>query len=109
MTRQDWIDYFEAINGREPSQEELTQALLAGEYREEGHQTAPVVEEVQPSVAEPTTVVPPVQAQSQAVVQNQQQTVTPVNISQGQQVNGQQVYNVSVAVPTAYTSFLSQF
>lgn len=109
MTKQDWIDYFEAINGREPSQEELTQALLAGEYRDELHQIAPVVEEVQPSVAEPTTVVPPVQAQSQAVVQNQQQTVTPVNISQGQQVNGQQVYNVSVAVPAAYTSFLSQF
>lgn len=35
MLKQDWLDYFEAINGRSASAEEIAQALAAGEFQEE--------------------------------------------------------------------------
>ena len=35
MSKQDWLDYFEAVNGRSASAEEITQALAAGEFQEE--------------------------------------------------------------------------
>ncbi|MFC3931641.1 hypothetical protein ACVR0S_05485 [Streptococcus dentapri] len=50
MNKQDWIEYFEAINGRTPSAEELTQALAAGEYTAEPEPATPQSEPVQPQV-----------------------------------------------------------
>ena len=35
MSKQDWLDYFEAVNGRSASAEEIAQALAAGEFQEE--------------------------------------------------------------------------
>ena len=35
MSKQDWLDYFEAVNGRSASAKEIAQALAAGEFQEE--------------------------------------------------------------------------
>ena len=35
MSKQDWLDYFEVVNGRSDSAEEIAQALAAGEFQEE--------------------------------------------------------------------------
>ena len=35
MIKQDWIDYFEAVNGRSATEAEIAQALAAGEFQEE--------------------------------------------------------------------------
>lgn len=35
MKRQDWIDYFEAVHGRTPNEQEYAQALAAGEFVED--------------------------------------------------------------------------
>ena len=47
MSKQDWLDYFEAVNGRSASAEEIAQALAAGEFQKEvvAHE-APVQEPV---------------------------------------------------------------
>lgn len=34
MNKADWLDYFEAINGRMPSDDEIAQALAAGEFQD---------------------------------------------------------------------------
>ena len=34
MSKQDWLDYFEAVNGRSASAEEIAQSLAAGEFQE---------------------------------------------------------------------------
>lgn len=60
MTRQDWIDYFEAVNGRSPETGEIEAALASGEFTQveentESEQTAskqePATGESQPSSA----------------------------------------------------------
>ena len=33
MQKEDWLDYFEAINGRSATEEEIAQALVAGEFQ----------------------------------------------------------------------------
>ena len=38
MNRQEWIEYFEAINNRKPTIQECQQALLNGEFVMEGKQ-----------------------------------------------------------------------
>ena len=35
MIKQDWLDYFEAVNGRSATEEEIAQALAAGEFQDE--------------------------------------------------------------------------
>ena len=35
MIKQDWLDYFEAVNGRSATEAEISQALAAGEFQEE--------------------------------------------------------------------------
>lgn len=32
MSKQDWLEYFEAVNGRSATEEEIAQALAAGEF-----------------------------------------------------------------------------
>ena len=51
MTKADWLDFFEAINGREPSAKEIAAALAAGGFQDD----APAVEAapVQEAPAQP--------------------------------------------------------
>lgn len=52
MSKQDWLDYFEAVNGRSASAEEIAQALAAGEFQEEV--VAPEAPQAPEFVAAPT-------------------------------------------------------
>lgn len=33
MNKEDWLDYFEAVNGRDPFAKEIAEALAAGEFQ----------------------------------------------------------------------------
>ena len=46
MTKADWLDFFEAINGRSATEEEIVAALAAGEFQDDAPavETAPVQE-----------------------------------------------------------------
>ena len=55
MSKQDWLDYFEAVNGRSASAEEIAQALAAGEFQEEV--VVPEASQAPEFVAEPTAPV----------------------------------------------------
>lgn len=92
MTKQDWLDYFEAVNGRSATPEELAKALLDGEYTEEElvSQSAPA----QPNSED----IPNYQSMNQNSVPQQDARVTP----------DQQVYNVQVAVPSSFSIFINQ-
>ena len=47
MKQQDWIDFFQAVNGRNPSIQEMAEAAQKGEFvRETPKQTAEVTETV---------------------------------------------------------------
>lgn len=113
MNRQDWLDYFEAVNGRTPSPEEVAHALVNGEFIEEA-----VVSEVHPTQPPGVeTVIPPVQpnpeiiqaqvAHPTQVSQQEAQTIHSTAFSQSQQ--GQQNTSNVQIVPSAYSSFLKQF
>ena len=41
MTKADWLDFFEAINGRSATEEEIAAALAAGEFEAAPVQEAP--------------------------------------------------------------------
>ena len=45
MNKADWLDYFETVNGRKPSEEELKAALAAGEFEDEETSTEAVAED----------------------------------------------------------------
>ena len=51
MTRAEWLDYFETVNGRKPSVQEMADALKAGEFVNEGS-----VKTQEPATAEPIKV-----------------------------------------------------
>lgn len=54
MTKADWLDFFEAINGRSATEEEIAAALAAGEFQDDASavEAAPVQEApVQPAFA----------------------------------------------------------
>ena len=54
MTKADWLDFFEAINGRSATEEEIAAALAAGEFQDDAPEveTAPVQEaQQQPTFA----------------------------------------------------------
>ena len=55
MSKQDWLDYFEAVNGRSASAEEIAQALAAGEFQEEV--VVPETPQIPEFVAAPTAPV----------------------------------------------------
>lgn len=131
MKKQDWLDYFEAVNGRSPEAHEVEAALLAGEFHEENGepvgQQAPQAEAVQPQQVTPAeTVVNPqveqtvaqqapqneqstAQQTQQQYAQAQTQTQQNAQFQQQNQATGQQVYTVQVAVPSAFTIFVKQF
>ena len=46
MTKADWLEFFEAINGRSATEEEIAAALAAGEFQDDAPtvETAPVQE-----------------------------------------------------------------
>ncbi|MDW8742394.1 hypothetical protein Q7W37_05010 [Streptococcus suis] len=62
MKKIDWIEYFEAINGRSPEAHEIEAALAAGEFEEDGHQNIPTEEVVQEEKADAESTVEPVSA-----------------------------------------------
>ena len=64
MSKQDWLDYFEAVNGRSASAEEIAQALAAGEFQEEV--VVPETPQTPEFVAAPTAPVEEPVAASQA-------------------------------------------
>lgn len=54
MKKQDWLDYFEAVNGRSPEPQEIEAALLAGEFTaEETSVEMPVNPEVSQAATQP--------------------------------------------------------
>ncbi|HFH9839203.1 TPA: DUF6574 domain-containing protein [Streptococcus suis] len=100
MKKIDWIEYFEAVNGRSPEEAEIVAALAAGEFEEEVVETTEEVAQEQVSVVqEPTQSTPPVQ---ESTVQQ------PVNGAVQQPVANQQVYQ-QPAQPSAFGIFFKQF
>lgn len=51
MSKHDWLEYFEAVNGRSATEEEIAQALAAGEFVEAEQVSA----EQAPSEASPAS------------------------------------------------------
>ncbi|MDQ0223112.1 DUF6574 domain-containing protein [Streptococcus moroccensis] len=108
MSQQDWIDYFEAVNGRSPEPSEIEAARQAGEFSEDISEIIPEMPEhtnhleeaevpvqVQPQVEQQPQVEPQSQPQPEPIAANPvqatgyQQTVPPVNATpqpQSQQV-----------------------
>ena len=56
MTREEWLDYFETVNGRKPSVQEMADALKAGEFVNEA-----------PAKAEDTVTTEPVKVEAEIV------------------------------------------
>ena len=84
MTKADWLDFFEAINGRSATEEEIAAALAAGEFQDDAPavETAPVQEApVQPAFASAQET-PVQEAPAQLAFANAQET--PVQEAQPQ-------------------------
>ena len=56
MTREEWLDYFETVNGRKPSVQEMADALKAGEFVNEA-----------PAKAEDTVTTEPIKVEAEIV------------------------------------------
>lgn len=126
MEKQDWLAYFEAVNGRSPEQHEIEAARSAGEFVEEDvpaqSEEASIASEPVVENAEPVTTPEPASVQQQAQTQQEvhvaptyQQTTTQSEQSNAQQVQytqpqqaGQQFYAAPPA-PSAFTVFIKQF
>ena len=84
MTKADWLDFFEAINGRSATEEEIAAAFAAGEFQDDAPavETAPVQEApVQPAFASAQET-PVQEAPAQLAFANAQET--PVQEAQPQ-------------------------
>lgn len=103
MKQQDWIDYFEAVNGRSPEPADIAAAIAKGEFEVEPTPAA------QPVSAEPVTPTVDTTATQQPVEQTQASPQAPLQFQQVQGAQGQSVYNVQVAVPSEVTVFWKQF
>ncbi|WP_019795396.1 hypothetical protein [Streptococcus sobrinus] len=105
MNKQDWIEYFEAINGRTPSDAEIAQALATGDFAADDVADAPEPAQAAPVQAapqEPAAQVAPDPTQAQAVnpqVSGVQQAAEQVT-SGAQEVAGQ-VAGAPEAAPQA--------
>ena len=99
MTKADWLDFFEAINGRSATAEEIAAALAAGEFQDDARPTVGVdetaVQETVDSVtpiqettvqAQPATPVQEVSGQGTAQASLQEQVAQPNPFAQGLQV-----------------------
>ena len=53
MTRAEWLDYFETVNGRKPSVQEMADALKAGEFVNEAPAKAEDTATTEPIKVEP--------------------------------------------------------
>ena len=56
MTREEWLDYFETVNGRKPSVQEMADALKAGEFVNEAPAKAEDKTTTEPIKVEPEIV-----------------------------------------------------
>lgn len=115
MNKQDWIEYFEALNGRTPSAEETAQALANGEFIDNAFaQATPTQEPVQPQAQagqfqQQYQQVPPQQPFQQQFQQGQpQQGQAQFNQQQGQPIPPQQGYQAPAA-PSPIAQFFKQF
>ncbi|MGQ7367604.1 DUF6574 domain-containing protein [Streptococcus suis] len=105
MKKIDWIEYFEAVNGRSPEEAEIAAALAAGEFEEEVVETTTEITQDQgATVQEPVQVTTPVQETSQVIPPVQEPRIQqPVNDAVQQQVYQQP------AQPSAFGIFFKQF
>lgn len=89
MKKQDWLDYFEAVNGRSPEAHEVEAALLAGEFQEDEATVEQV--EIQPEQSQQVSPAEEVATQpvASSQVQQTEQTVAQ-QASQPQQQQTQQ-------------------
>ncbi|MGT2865523.1 DUF6574 domain-containing protein [Streptococcus fryi] len=100
MNKQDWLDYFEAINGRAATHEEINKALLSGEFTDSSANTS----EIKFDSNHQTT-------QEQFTSQANQGNAHFQNsfTQQGHGANpNSQVYNVQVAVPSSFSIYLNK-
>ncbi|MGT2907518.1 DUF6574 domain-containing protein [Streptococcus dentiloxodontae] len=93
MTKEDWLDFFEAINGRSATDEEIAAALAAGEFEETSAQ--PNVNFQQPfdPAADSAQSQTFAQATPEQAQMNFQQSTASSQPTQGQTVFGQQAPN----------------
>ncbi|MEY8463687.1 DUF6574 domain-containing protein [Streptococcus merionis] len=115
MKKQDWLDYFEAVNGRSPEPHEIEAARLAGDFLEEISTEPPT-----PPVSEPVISAAQLEGQLatqessyvQSTPQGVQQQIPqqpPLQFQQGPATPEQQVYTMQVAVPSTVSVFWKQF
>ncbi len=97
MNKADWLDYFETVNGRKPSDEELKAALAAGEFEDETGSTD-VIEAAPISSSESG-----IESQSSAIT-SEVTTATVATMPQSQQgvVQAQANTQASGVIPPTY-------
>ena len=72
MNQKDWVEYFEAINGRKPSMQEFQEAREKGEFVVERKETPTPTTEVQaPAQEAPVAPSAPLSQEQTAFVQPQ--------------------------------------
>ncbi|MBO4107228.1 DUF6574 domain-containing protein [Streptococcus suis] len=116
MKKTDWIEYFEALNGRSPEQHEVDEALSKGEFEQEtvSETTSSEVEEqvVESTVNASSQVVNQDAMNQNAASQQVNQQVPPTQTGQQtvplQQVNPQMLQQAPAA-PSAAGLFFKQF
>ncbi|MGV3023427.1 DUF6574 domain-containing protein [Streptococcus suis] len=121
MKKIDWIEYFEAINGRSPEAHEIEAALAAGEFEEDVLQNVPTEEVVQEEKVDAESTVEPVSAPedipAQQPVQEPAQAFAQQTNAQAQQAQPQptvqqvnpQALQQAPAAPSAFGLFFKQF
>ncbi|HEM3682863.1 TPA: hypothetical protein U1D20_000313 [Streptococcus suis] len=111
MKKIDWIEYFEAVNGRAPEEAEILAALEAGEFEEE--QVLENVTELATEVVEEPTesvqVHEPVQEVASQINQEPVNTPTPQVVVEQQSAQQSVQQPVQPAQPSAFGSFFNQF
>ena len=104
MTKADWLDFFEAINGRSATEEEIAAALAAGEFQDDAPavETAPVQEApAQPAFAS-TQETPAQEAQPQPTFAGAQEAQPQPTFAGAQEAQQQPTFaSVQEAQPQA--------
>lgn len=82
MKQQDWIDYFEAVNGRSPEVHEVEAARLAGEFRDELPSQPPVAETIAPVSPQESQPIVETESSAQEIPQPQASTAAQSYVAQ---------------------------
>lgn len=75
MNRQDWIDYFEALNGRSPEVDEIKAAAQAGEFVADSYETDDQLASIQRETVVPDSGKEPSQIEGKAISMDRAQSV----------------------------------